>query len=395
MKGVLEILVKMGYKVYVTYPESHSGIEGVEYVHFNKMIDVKTERSQEYLDMALVCLQNLSVGGAELGYHEYTRNMVANWFVKAMYQADYIIEEYRKLGEMDMVIVHNDHCSTYGGLAGAARQDGVPVFCLYNGFSSFLHPVVSGMEDYRFHNHYCINGQFVVDYLKPRVGPDFTGKVTGCAVWDIYYQQETDRTPNTFLYNPTINFDETSFEGATFAIPTALHPWTYMLRPPQTDEIFYRAFARYQKEVNPDAKLWITMRPFHMVSSAHNVIAKHHGCQNITPFVFTERPFRHLIQNCDYFISGISSTIQESIITRTPTMFMCGKEPAEDFFKSREAYIETIIDEDAIFEALILMTQEKENLVEACNDRAEYYNYGDDGHASERSVEYILEVLGE
>jgi hypothetical protein len=395
MKGVLDILTKMGHKVYVTYPEEMSGIEDTEFVLFAKEIDVKGERSQEYLDMAMRCLNNLTVGGHTFEHHEYARNYVANWFVKSFYQADHIIEEYRKLGKMDMVIVHNDHCPTYGGLAGAARQDGVPVFCLYNGFSSFLHPIVGGMDDYRFGNHYCLNGQFVVDYLKPRIKGDFKGKVTGCAVWDIYYQQEADREPNTFLYNPTVNFEETSFAGMTFAVPTGVHPWTYMLRPPYTDEVFYRGFAKFQKEVNPDAKLWITMRPFHMAANAHHVIAEHQGVKNVTPFLFTDRPFRQLIQNCEYFVGGISSTIQEAIITRTPTVFLCGTEPAEDFFQSREAYVETIIDEDSIVEALTLAMQEKSNLIEACDDRAEYYNYGDDGLASERSVEYILEVLGE
>ncbi|NIW52600.1 MAG: hypothetical protein GWN17_10345, partial [Candidatus Korarchaeota archaeon] len=131
--------------------------------------------------------------------------------------------------------------------------------------------------------------------------------------------------------------------GGNFLVPTGVHPWTYMLRPPQTDHLFYEAFVEYQKKVNPDAKLWITMRPFHLAGNSHADLARKYGIKNVTGFLHRDRPFRDLLLECDYYVSGISTTIQEAIITRTPTVLLCGKEPAEDFFMQRDCYVETII----------------------------------------------------
>jgi len=74
-------------------------------------------------------------------------------------------------------------------------------------------------------------------------------------------------------------------------------------------------------------------------------------------------------------------------------VFLCGKEPAPDFFRSRDCYVETILTEEAIVEALHYATLNKQELTEACKDRAEYYNYGNDGKASERTVMYMYDVM--
>jgi hypothetical protein len=55
--------------------------------------------------------------------------------------------------------------------------------------------------------------------------------------------------------------------------------------------------------------------------------------------------------------------------------------------------VESVIKVDAITEALHYVTSVKSELIEACDSRASYYNYGDDGKASERAFLHIREAI--
>jgi hypothetical protein len=239
-----------------------------------------------------------------------------------------------------------------------------------------------------------MNGEYDLEYVTTRKIEPIEGVLTGCTSWDDYYTVDKKREPNTFLYNVTTNYDEIETNDNNIYIhPTALHPWTFYYRPTTIDAIFFEAFAKYQKDVNPEAKLFITIRPYNILAHSFENLFQTYGIKNVTVYTSNDKPFRELIQECEYFISGISTTVQEAIITRTPTVFLCGTEPVDDFFKGRDCYVESIIKADAITEALHYVTSVKSELVEACNSRASYYNYGDDGKASERAFLHIREVI--
>lgn len=391
LKGINDILHNdEGFTLCTTYPTEY---ENQEKVHFDEMFDTESPESIEREQLMYALLENITVGGQTIAMHDYTSNFMANWFMQGFFKGKLICEAFDKCLPVDAVIVHNDHDPLYGALASYAMSKGIPAFCFYNGFSSCLTPIINGMNDYRFGNYYGLNGEMVLEYVQKRVARNFKGVLTGCASWDPYYQREAKREANTYLYNPTTNYDVTNMTGMQFAVATALHPWTWMLRPVGCDLVFYRAFAKFQKD-NPDAKLVISARPYSFAGSAQAHWATASGVKDAVVYTSEERPFRELIQDCEFFISGISSTIQEAIITRTPTLFVCGRELGdEDFFKGRDCYIESTVHEDSVRQGLEVMTQNKADLMEACNEKAYYYNFMDDGKASERSVGYILNVI--
>lgn len=391
LKGVNDILHNdEGFTLCTTYDTDY---ENQETVRFDRQIDLESEDSLKREKFMHTVAGNLTVGGATLSNHDYTSNFIANWLMHAFFKGKFICEEFDKCLPVDAVVVHNDHDPQYGALAAYARNKGIPTFCLYNGFSSCLTPIVNGMNDYRFGHHYCLNGEMVVEYVQKRVSRNFKGVLTGCAAWDHYYRREATREPNTYLYNPTTNYDITRYKNVEMAVATALHPWTYMLRPVGCDYVFYDAFAKFQK-ANPEAKLIITTRPYSFAGSAQAFMAEQSGVKDPVLYTSDERPFRELIQECEFFISGISSTIQEAIITRTPTLFLCGREiGTDDFFKGRDCYIEATMHEESVVQGLEIITNNKADLIEACNEKAYYYNFMDDGKASERSVGYILQTI--
>jgi len=392
MRRVVEMLVADGHEVYRAYEDD---IEGTKFVDF-KLGGVSAEamKAEGYHDYINFLLSNLTIGGKSIGNSEQAAAGIAAWVIKAVWNRKLLVKSMESLGDLDAVIVHNDFDPTYGAITLWAQRKGIPVFCLYNGFSSFLHPKHTSFLNFRMGSNYCMNGEYDLEYVTTRKIEPIEGVLTGCTSWDDYYTVDKKREPNTFLYNVTTNYEEIDArEDLVNVHPTALHPWTFHYRPSTIDKTFFAAFARYQKNANPEAKLIITMRPYHILSHSFANLQSNHGINNVTVCESANKPFRELIQECEYFISGISTTVQEAIVTRTPTVFLCGNEPADDFFKGRDCYVESVIKEDAIVEALHYITSVKSELVEACDSRASYYNYGDDGKASERAFLHIKEEI--
>jgi len=391
MDGVLQNLVRDGHEVWTSY---ECNVEGTNFLPFNiKPLDPSYDEWEHQVELARFLMQGVSVGGRPVATSAHAFPTLAGWGIAASWRRRFILATMEKLGHVDAVIVHNDYDPTYGVITLWAQKRGIPVFCAYNGFSSYLHPRITGMLDYKMGAYYCLHGQYVLDYLNAREPVMAEAVLTGSPAFDDFYTNTVDREPNTFLYNITTNYQESEDEHCFFAHPTAIHPWTFYFRPATIDRIFLESFAVYQKTVNPEAKLLLTLRPYHLLGYNPEYIMESYGMENVTVYTSDEKPFRKLIQKCEYFISGISTTIQEAVVTRTPTIFLCGTEPMEDFFKSRDCYVETVIKPSAIIEALNYITTVKDDLTKACDARAEFYNYKDDGKASDRVTNYIYDVL--
>lgn len=392
MDKVIQQLVDDGHEVHTSY---ESNVAGTHFFDF-KFETLTTELSDYdyYLKLANFVVQNITIGGREIVFADYTTHSAATWVLSGAWRRKYVLESLESHEDFDAVIVHNDYDPLYGAIVRWAQKRDIPVFCLYNGFSSNLHPHQTAMRDFRMGCYYCLNGQLVLDYVNDREMHMAEAVLTGCTAFDCLYDDDVEVLPNTFLYNIATNYQEAEDETSLYAHPVAIHPWTFSYRPSKTDTTFFMGFAKYQKEVNPDAKLIITLRPYHLMSYGTEYMEKEYGLKNVEVYDSLDRPFRELIQECEYFISGISTTIQEAIVTRTPTVFLCGTEPAQDFFRGRDiCYIESLIKPDSIAEALDVMVQSKETLIAGCNERADFYNYKDDGKASERAVAYIYDVL--
>lgn len=391
MDGVIQQLVDDGHTVYTAYD---SDVEGTKLIDFKiESLHHEDDAFQQYLKFAESLVNFLSVGGRPIAVNEHTYPAVVGWAIAASWRRKYIIKAMDRLPKLDAVIVHNDYDPTYGVITLWAQKQGIPVFCAYNGFSSYLHPKITGMLDYKMGAYYCLHGQFVLDYLNVREPRMAEAVITGSPTFDVYYGKDVEVRPNTFLYNITTNYHESEDKDHRFAFPTAIHPWTYHFRPAQIDRLFFEAWAEYANKVNPDATLLVTLRPYHLLGYDVEYMRQSYGIENVEVYESNEKPFRDLILEAEYFIGGISSTIMEGVITRTPTVFLSGTEPREDFFQSRDCYIETVIQQKAIVKALTHITKVKDELIEACDSRADFYNYKDDGKASNRMVAYIYDVI--
>ncbi len=391
MDGVVQQLMDDGHTVYTAYD---SDVEGTKLIDFEiESLHHKEDTFQQYLAFAESLVNFLSVGGRPIAVNEHSYPAVVGWSIAASWRRKYIIKAMNKLPKLDAVIVHNDYDPTYGVITLWAQKQGIPVFCAYNGFSSYLHPKITGMLDYKMGAYYCLHGQFVLDYLNVREPRMAEAVITGSPTFDVYYGKDVEVRPNTFLYNITTNYHEAEDKDHRFAFPTAIHPWTYHFRPAQIDRWFFEAWAEYTNKVNPDATLLVTLRPYHLLGYDVDYMKESYGIENVEVYESDDKPFRELILEAEYFIGGISSTIMEGVVTRTPTVFLCGTEPREDFFQSRDCYIETVMQKKAIVKALTHVTTVKDELIEACDSRADFYNYKDDGKASNRMVAYIYDVI--
>jgi hypothetical protein len=392
MDKVVQQLVDDGHEVHTSY---ESSVKGTHFFDFGfDTLAEGTDEYNSYVKLADFIIKNMTVGGREIVFTDYAVHSAATWILSGAWRRLYVLEALKEHEDFDAVIVHNDYDPLYGTVVRWAQKRGIPAFCLYNGFSSNLHPAQTGMRDFRMGSYYCINGQLVSDYISEREAVMAEGVLTGCTAFDCLYGNDIEILPNTFLYNIATNYQEAEDAKAMYAHPVAIHPWTFSYRPAKTDDIFFRGFAKYKKEVNPDAKLVITLRPYHLMNYGKEFMKSEYGLEDVEVYTSHDRPFRTLIQECEYFISGISTTIQEAIVTRTPTVFLCGTEPAQDFFRGRGiCYIESLIKPDTIAEALDVMVENKEMLIAGCNERADFYNYKDDGRASERTVAYIYDVM--
>lgn len=346
------------------------------------------------LDMAA----NITFGGRPLGYSQGTFDYIASSFVNSYVtigvERQYINDIFDK--GCDAVVVHNDTDERYGTVVLEARNRGIPSFCIYNGFSAFGTPRISGVRAFMISDYNCYYGDYILEYLKDRERSPI-GKVTGNPGWDMYYNVEVEREPDVYLYASTLSFIHPSYVAEDFPpTPSTFHPWSYFLRPRYMDAVVMKAFAKFQ-ETNPNAKLVIALRPYSGLKDVYEMYLEKCGVTNFTVYNHEDRPFRKLVLETSYMLSGTSTTILEGIITRTPTIYLAGAKIITDFFRGRDCYVETEINTKAVLNALEKISDDdvREKLVGNCNARASYWNYGDDGNATERVMEYIMSVLKE
>jgi hypothetical protein len=390
MDKVVQLLVDDGHEVLVAY---ESIIEGTTPFNFGLGIPLEGKDADHLFPIVDSIIENLTIGGKLVCSTAMASAAIQTWVVTDLHKRQIVMRSFDRMGDLDAVLLHSDNDATYGPIGMSAKRKGIPVFTMTNGFCSNLSPKYCGKTEYLLGHRYCLGSEYVLEHLADRGYDNVVGELTGFPSFDCFYSNDVEREPNTFLYNPGVNYSKHDTDVGSYAVSQSIHPWAFLYKPSDQDIIFFKAFAKYQAEVNPEAKLVVTLRPYYLLSNFYSQVVEGYGVKNVEVHQSQDTPFRDLVQKCEYFISGISTVVTEGIISRTPTVFLCGKEPAEDFFKGRECYVESVIREDAIVEALHYTTSVKQELIEACNDRASYYNYGDDGKASERILQYIYDTI--
>ena len=312
---------------------------------------------------------------------------------------DYLVEAAKRYN-IKAILIHTAEGANWGALVWAAKGLGIPTFCCYNG------TIVKYITEYTAHNffnnadYYYLHGQYDVDWLESRVNSQYdpsTMPIVGQPSFDIYYnkngkiKRSRKKSCNVFLYSSTTVFN-------TFDVPSMnLHITLDMIDcafhrdyiPSELDTLFIRAFNIYQKKVNPNAELIITLRPYHNTTSElYLTDIVDLGIKNVKVFDHTTRPFRDLVKDVKYIVSGTSTILIESLLNRKAALCLTGNSDRVPFKFIRDwASIAKTQNVSDIVEGLINMTKNEEGLVHDCNKYAPYYNYGDDGKAGERLAE--------
>jgi hypothetical protein len=345
-------------------------------------------------------------GGLNFANNEILSQMLYSKFVGSIAHIngtyDYLVEANKRFN-IKAILLHTAEGASWGTMAWVAKELGIPTFCCYNG------TIVGYITEYTAHNffnvadHYYLHGQYDVDWLERRVNVHYdpsTMPIVGQPSFDMYYtkggriKKPRKKTHNTFLYSSTIIYN--TFELPTMGLYITFDLIDYAFYrdyiPSNIDGLFIRAFGIYQRNVNPDAELIITLRPYYTISSSeYQKYVEDFGVKNVKVFNHTTKPFRSLVQDTRYVISGVSTVLVESLVNRKPMLCLTGDSDRVPFDYIREwATVSRTSNSDLIVEGLINMTKNEDELVHNCNKYVTHFNYDDDGKAGERLAEDLV-----
>jgi len=306
---------------------------------------------------------------------EYMLNIIKNFNVK-------------------LILVHSDTASHFAAMCLLARKFDIPTVCLYNGYISFIHQKYSAVNLYNVSSLYLLRGTFEEEFISSRECA--CNNITlGTPSWDTYYDKLSySREENTFLFSPSSERTRVSGirENKNTMLVTNLFPcwWHHDIEDDSLNTNLYTAFAKYQK-YNPSAKFLMSLRQF----SGYNIdsmkkMLDTHGIKNYEIVPFEILPFRELIKKVSYNICGFSTTAIEGVVSRTPTLCITGPKFPIDYWNSNGSMYHTVGNVDTIYSGIKHIVENRELLISKSNERAEYYNYKDDGGATQRITDFII-----
>lgn len=310
-----------------------------------------------------------------------------------------LLKYYEK--EFDIVgsLVHMESGKSCGVIADYAHEKKIPHFCAHNGITGRGSMIFSSLPFFgnKIHTHHYIPGKWTEDFINSRYrGVDYT--ITGHTHFDQYYKKRRKRLSNTFLYQPSLVFSRKPLEHhkKDILVNDSMYSWSRKVVPLQNDINFFKAFAKYQREVDQKAEVLIPFRQFVSTWEGNiqglTTIGEIFGVENIIPVTFGEIPLWKLLFDCTALITPYSTLTLDGVICRTPTLMLLGDRYMFDAYGGNGCYLECVNDPEEIFKQLIVLTDEKsrKKMIEKCDEMAAYYNYDDDGKATERVVEDII-----
>ena len=168
-----------------------------------------------------------------------------------------------------------------------------------------------------------------------------------------------------------------------------------VVRDPKSVEVVATAFSRFQEDY-PNAKLVITLRPYFMFeTSSYKRYIESFGVKNVEIYEHMNVPIRALFSHANYAISNVSTVLVECILNRIPTILLSGNPGLVDNFGKRECYIEIPTEVDDLVDALHSLKNKhtEDRLIATCDKEASYFNYNDDGKATDRIISHLREEL--
>ncbi len=305
----------------------------------------------------------------------------------------FVKESYKKY-KYKAALFHTDGGVWHAAII-ACRELGIPTFVCFNGSITECVPKFSNNKYYLNADVYYMHGQYAMDWVASRYESDSEKVLVGQPSFDGYYENEEETICNTFLYNSKTVFSRFGrrFAKTDCLIDRASSAFLSHKLSSIMDLEFLEAFAVYQKEVNPEARLVVSLRPYHTASNADYVNFVHgFGIKNCEVYTYPVRPFRELLPKMEYVVTGASTVAIESIINRKGVVLLPGDSIKYSPYKYTDEWAMNPVNmkPEAIVQGLIDVVGKKDELLEACDKHAPYYNFGDDGKASERLAEDLI-----
>lgn len=406
LNGVYSKLRDLGYTIVKIRELKNPELDEYCVDESKKYAEITKEGTEKEYEVGHKTLQELTMytlGGIPLMRSRLFSVLLANRAINASLVTDiteehfdYLCKKYNISG----VLVHSSKGPKWGVILKMSKKLGIPTFCCYNGTLVQYFPKLGASSFYNNAGYYYLHGEYDYNWIMSK-DVEYTANrmpIVGQPAFDCYYNnnKDTNKQCNTFLYGGSLITNECVIEeNLVLSLYNSDCSRNYHYLPHDLDHQFFTAFSLYQEKINPSAKLVITLRPYyHITASLFNNIISGFGIKNFKVYQHTDRSFQDLITEADYYIRGTSTTLIEGLICRTPMLYITGHSDAPGLkYAENWSVLRRSDDVEGIVGGIMEMVERKEELVEACNKYASYYNHMDDGKSSERLVEDMVSKL--
>lgn len=392
LHGVLERIQQFGTSVR-TFHYSVDGAEN-DQDELEKELQINSYYCDSNNALTYKLLEYFGIGGKSVCTDEYLEKISGAHFYRGCADIN-IMDKYinviAKRFNVKLILLHVDMSPRFHSICLVARKLGIPTVCIYNGCLSSLQQKYSSVMTYDKSSMYILKGDYEREFIEKR-GYQTNSVVLGMPSWDLYYEEsQHKREENTFLFSPSS--EHTKIFGKQILVVTLVAClWHKDVVSKRLDNSFYAAFAKYQ-QYNTNAKLIVSLRQFSSHSTdAVKQLLDNFSIKNYEVVPYDVTPFRNLLKRVEYQISEFSTTAIEGIVSRTPTMITAGTLFPFDYWESNGSLSVAAGTVDTIYDGLKRLPDEKESLLENCNKMAAYYNYLDDGNATQRVSNFIIDT---
>ena len=344
------------------------------------------------------------VGGVPFSNNAYFSQIIVGSVIgaiSAIKAAHKFVVDTHKKYKYKAALFHTGEGRHWRAMIETCKMLGIPTFVCLNGTVTQSVPLYSSHKLYNTADVYYLHGKYDFDWLAKRPGYITNDIViVGQPSFDLYYEDDKVRTSeveDVFLYCNAVVCNTFSVDNTKEHIILDMVEFAFQRRdlPTNLDGIFFLAFSKYQREVNPKAKLWVTLRPYYNLTVQEmQAYISSLGITNCEVFAHEIAPARNLIPKAKYVIGGTSTLLIEALINRKKLICLSAHKDGNFSFAKEWSLVASVSNIDNIVENLDKITKDdSDNLIEGCGKYASYYNYNDDGMAGERLAENLHERI--
>ena len=338
-----------------------------------------------------------SFGGRGFANDKYFSSILDHAFLTSISKSNAVyrfIKESNEKYKYKAALLHAD-VGVWNSVIVACKELGIPTFACFNGAITDCITTHSAVKYYLNTDVYYMHGQYSIDWVEERYASDKELVVVGQPSFDAYYPINTEVVPNTFLYNSKTVFSRygSVLEEVDCLLDRTNSAFLSHKLSSTMDKEFLQAFAAYQEKINPEAKLIVSLRPYHTASNVDYMnYVSGFGIKDFQVYNYSNTPLKKLLPTVEYVVTGASTVAVESIINRKGIVFLPGSSSNYPPYKHMDEWAVCAKDMsiESIVESLDRVVYLKDGLIEACDKYASYYNYMDDGKASDRLVKDLV-----